>query len=132
VPDSPSAVSARIVRLRDGRAISSTLRHGDRRAGRFVALHVRVRPAAQNDDDGSALSRFAVVASKKVGGAVVRNRAKRLLREAVGHAAVPPASDSVLVARPGCGQARAQEVSQEVADLYKRLSERLPHQEAKP
>lgn len=56
--------------------------------------------------------RFGVVASRKVGGAVKRNRAKRLLREVV-RRRVPPegvSADVVLVARKGLSEAAYREV----------------------
>lgn len=58
--------------------------------------HVRraTDPAAQ----GSA-ARVAVIASKKVGSAVARNRAKRLLRAAAREVAWAQGVDVVLVAR---------------------------------
>jgi ribonuclease P protein component len=58
-------------------------------------------------------SRVGVVVSKKVGGAVVRSRAKRLLRETfrVHQHELAEAVDLVLVARPsiaGCGLAEVE------------------------
>jgi ribonuclease P protein component len=45
---------------------------------RRLLLHLWLRPA---DQGGPGLRRLGVVASKRVGPAVDRNRAKRLLRE---------------------------------------------------
>ena len=50
-------------------------------------------------------SRVGVVASRKVGGAVTRSRAKRLLRELYRRTPRRPAGDIVLVARRGIGAA---------------------------
>lgn len=43
---------------------------------------------------------FTTVASRRVGDAVRRNRAKRLMREAVRSLAWRPGTDAVIVARP--------------------------------
>jgi len=50
---------------------------------------------AQGEDGPS---RVGIVASRSVGGAVARNRAKRRLREAVAGSGVPEGLDCVLVA----------------------------------
>lgn len=71
------------------------------------------------DDDGAP--RVAVVASRRVGGAVARNRAKRLLREAVRHVALQPGTDVVLVARRACADAGFADVHAELLDLAERL-----------
>jgi ribonuclease P protein component len=44
-------------------------------------------------------SRLGIAATRKLGGAVVRNRAKRLVREVFRHAEVPPGLDIVVIPR---------------------------------
>ncbi|MCC5948606.1 MAG: ribonuclease P protein component [Nitriliruptoraceae bacterium] len=80
-------------RLRSGRDISRTLRQGRRHACHRVVVHVR------RSGDGSTPARLTVVASRRVGNAVQRNRAKRLLREAARLLQWRAGHDVVLVAR---------------------------------
>lgn len=88
---------------------------GARRRGRLTALHSRART-----DQGPA--RLAVVASRRVGGAVQRNRAKRLLRESARALAWRSGHDLVLVARSGCPHAGLGEVQGEVGSLARELA----------
>lgn len=94
-------------RLRDSRTIGAVLRGRRKRAGRLLVVHVHER-----GDDLPA--RLAVVASRRVGGAVQRNRAKRLLREAARQRSWGPGWDVVLVARGACADSQLDAVAQEL------------------
>ena len=68
------------------------------------------------------LGGFTVVASRRVGSAVLRNRARRILREAWGQVA-PQAKrdfDVVLVAKPAIEGAKTQDLVAEMAELLRR------------
>ena len=73
-------------------------RQGSSTASRFLVLYSFRRPAEVSADG----PRLGLSVSKKMGGAVVRNRVKRLLREAFGSAREQLAEDHdfVLIARP--------------------------------
>lgn len=83
-------------RLRAASDIQTVLSSRHSRAGRYAVVHGRARP------DGPAAPRVAVIASRKVGTAVRRNRAKRLLREVARAIAWQPRTDVVLIARRAC------------------------------
>lgn len=106
---------ATVDRLRDGRDIAAVLRGRRSRAGHLAVVHVR------DADDPAAPARVAVVASKRVGDAVSRNRAKRLMREASVRVAWKPGTDVVLVARAACASSSLAPVHAEVAALAARL-----------
>ncbi len=75
---------------------------------------VRVLP------NGLEWSRLGVVVSKKVGGAVVRNRAKRRIRAAVNIRALPPGWDVVVIARTSIQSAQYQDLERELRQLLVR------------
>jgi ribonuclease P protein component len=83
-----------ITRLGRSDDVRRTLSAGGHRAGRLLAVHALVRP-----EDPAGATRLTVVASRRVGNAVQRNRAKRLLRAAAQQLVWSPGHDVVLVAR---------------------------------
>jgi ribonuclease P protein component len=88
-------------RLSRSAEFDRVFRHGRSHAGRDLVLHVFAR-----EDDARAENdapRLGLAVSRKVGGAVERNRVKRVLREAFARegSRLPAGSDAVVIARSG-------------------------------
>ena len=67
--------------------------------------------------NGLAYTRWGIVASKKLGPAVVRNRIKRRLREILRQANLKPGTDIVIIARSGVAQAAFSEIQLAALEL---------------
>lgn len=90
-----------------------------RKQGRSWASPLVILAADANDTDQS---RFGYIASRRVGGAVVRNRARRRLREVMRRhlQEVPPGMDVVLIARAPLAEARFGDIECAVTQLLVR------------
>lgn len=88
-------------RLSRSRDFDAVYRQGRSVSTRFLTLHWFPR-----EDDPDGVPRLGLAVPKAVGGAVVRNRVKRQLRETWQElaATVPAGRDYVLVARPGLAE----------------------------
>jgi ribonuclease P protein component len=106
-------------------------RQGRSKGNRFLVLYAFPRDASAPVGEGDG-PRLGLSVSRRVGGAVERNRVKRALREAFWAEAerLPDDSDYVVVARPDVGPLAEREgtegVRRELAELVGALGGREP------
>lgn len=95
-------------RILASRVFRQLYAEGRRQMGRFVVLYAHQRP------DGPR--QLGVVTSRRVGGAVVRNRVRRLLRETYRHHKhhLPDHLQLVMIARPAIAGKGLSEVASDV------------------
>ena len=120
------------VRLRRNQEIRCTLDQGLKVVGPLMVVFLKPRVAALPEDLVGGGSRLGVVASRKVGNAVVRNRVKRQLREAYRHLrpelltlAALKDGDVVVVARAAAATASTASMAEALQHGLRRLKRQI-------
>lgn len=119
-------------RLSRSAEFDRVFRQGRSHAGRDLVLYVFPRSSEENG------SRLGLSVSRKVGGAVERNRVKRVLREAfaVECRRLPAGTDAVVVARRGAHELAEREgtagMAAALAELIDKVPGAAPRAEATP
>ena len=111
---------ARITRSGDFDAV---YRRGRSAANRHLVVYAFARDALSTTEP----ARLGLSVSKKVGGAVERNRVKRVLRERFAELVptLPRGVDVVVIARPGCAEYVAEKGSAAIGARLAELAERV-------
>jgi ribonuclease P protein component len=123
--------SPRKSRLSRSAEFDRVYRHGRSAQHRLLVLYRFDRPEdmpveAAAGAESRSRSRLGVTVSRKLGGAVVRNRLKRQLREALlACEALDGSADYVAIARPGLAELVERDGFDQLRELVDELAQRL-------
>lgn len=106
-------------RLRRTRDVKAVLSHGHVGHGAHAVVRLR-------DRDEVGPPRWTVSASRRVGTAVARNRAKRRLRAALRTLNLPEGMDVVVIARASARTCGFADLVSDVADAVTQATDRAP------
>lgn len=115
--------------IRENHLYSKAYAKGKKFVGRFVVVYALPDYAADRlaraNPTHKRMNRIGITVTKKLGGAVVRNRAKRIIREGYrqAEAALEPRRGFliVIVARSGVVNAKAQDIRADISAAFNRL-----------
>ncbi|MBN2575382.1 MAG: ribonuclease P protein component [Deltaproteobacteria bacterium] len=108
-------------RLRKRSAFVAAQAHGHRRSGRTLVVYA----VARNEPNAGQLGRLGLTVSRKVGGAVTRNRVKRWVRESYRRLSGDrwTGADIVVIAKPAAAGSSYQAITGELRRLLSSLRE---------
>lgn len=113
-------------RVRKRRDFTAAQRAGSRGAAAHFVVLLSSRATSSCSAPASTVVRLGIIASRKVGGAVQRNRAKRLIREwfRKGADVLPPSLDLIVIARSGAAALGLAEATSELDAALRRARSR--------
>ncbi len=117
------------IAIRENHLYSKTFRGGEHASGKHIVVYILRDRCAKREmlrnPEKRYINRVGLSVSKKIGGAVQRNRAKRIiragLRDARAHGELKTGYLVVIAARVGAHEANSRQIASELISAFTRL-----------